>query len=446
MTRRRYAVLAIFLACIASCGRQPSQEASTLLDIDITASPDGIVPLPEDVPLVFRNVFSKYTRIAAPNGKPIHMLAQAGWTNVQIKKARNVLQHILADFPGSAYGDDKSDVANAMSNRRATMVLFNTEEDLEAAMRGPLGDIIDLSMQDLRANECPAEGTEDYMNHITRDAAFEEIWHLVHDYGIKPRRPDMLAEMRKANDAAAKKGWTAWPDDEPQEHPNEYVGVLLDNYLDLWTVRPKKYEGRDIGPEDVPEGQSHFGRYFAGSREKLRTLDPEGYALVEKFFHPYLTYTPELPETFEGHFSIAFDESLVYTYKSQHLNNVTLTGNGNAGISGNDRDNVLIGNNGDNVLKGGAGDDQLIGGSGKDTALFSGKRSDYTITQENDTTTVIDREADRDGADTLRNVEILQFSDQTVELDVSSSWSESSRSDPYKQHRPSLRRRYSRVW
>lgn len=416
MSRYPHVVLVAVLVFAASCGRQPSQEAPTLPYIDITGSPDGIVSLPETVPLVFRNVFVKYTRISAPNGKPIHMLAQAGWTNVQIKKARNVLQHILADFPGSAYGDDKSEVANAMSNRRATMVLFNTEEDLEAAMRGPLGDIIDLNMQDLRANECPAEGTKDYMNHITRDAAFEEIWHLVHDYGIKLTRPDMLVEMRKANDAAAEKGWKAWPDDEPQEHPNEYVGVLLDNYLDLWTVRPKKYEGRDIGPEDVPEGQSHFGRYFAGSREKLKTFDPVGYALVEKFFHPYLTYTPELPETFDGHFSLTFDESLVYTYKSQHLNHVTLTGSANADITGNGRDNVLTGNDGDNVLRGGAGDDHLIGAGGRDTALYSGPRSAYTITHENGRTTVVDQAPDRDGTDTLRQVEVIRFSDQAVEL------------------------------
>ena len=38
------------------------------------------------------------------------------------------------------------------------------------------------------------------MAHVTRDAAYEEIWHLVHDYGIKPTRQAMIAEMRRVND------------------------------------------------------------------------------------------------------------------------------------------------------------------------------------------------------------------------------------------------------
>ena len=41
------------------------------------------------------------------------------------------------------------------------------------------------------------------MAHVTRDAAYEEIWHLIHDYGIKPMLPEMIAEMRTANDEAA---------------------------------------------------------------------------------------------------------------------------------------------------------------------------------------------------------------------------------------------------
>ena len=406
----------VVLSVVVSCGNRGGFEDAPLPDIDVSNDTDRIVPLPDDVPSVFTNVFSKYTQVLAPNGKPIRMLAQSGWTDVQIKKARNVLEHVLTAFPGSAYGSDKSAVADALADRAATMVLFNTEDDLDQALRGPLGEVSGLSMQDLRANECPAEGTDDYMNHVTRDAAFEEIWHLVHDYGIKPTLPDMLAEMREANDAAAEKGWKAWPDDEPQEHPNEYVGVLLDNYLDLWTVRPKKYEGRDITSDDVPSGQSHFGRYFAGSRAKMKEQDPAGYALVGKFFQPYLTYTPELPETFDGTFSIAFDESLAYTYKSQHLVNVTLTGRNDADIIGNAYDNALTGNAGDNVLEGGRGDDRIDGGDGNDTAVFTGASSDYTITKEGDRTQVVDSQDHRDGTDTLVGIETLRFHDREIEL------------------------------
>ncbi len=400
-----------FLSC-----KKLDEGLVTLPEIDISASPNGIVELPENVPAIFRDVFKKYTKILAPNGKPIHILAQAGWTDDQIKKARNVLMFILTDYPGSEYGSNKSAIANAMADRKAAMFFFNAEPDLHKAMRGPLGRGTDLSMQDLRGNENPAEGTEDYMNHITRDASFEEIWHLVHDNGIKLTQPDMLAEMQKANDAIAEKGWRAYPDDEPQEHPNEYVGVLIDNYYDLWTLRPKKYEGRDIGPEDVPEGHSHFGRYIAGSRERMKKLDPDGYSLIQKFFPPYLTYTPELPEYFEGTFSLNFNESLVYTYKSQHLVNVTLTGNNQAALIGNSFNNILTGNSGNNVLEGGGGDDTIDGGGGKNTAVFSGFHSEYKITKSGAFFTIEDTQPQRDGSDTVSNIETLKFSDKEVKL------------------------------
>ena len=419
-------VFLIFGLCVfISCGKQNNDaqdiekaqaDRVTLPDIDISQSPNGIVILTENVPQVIRDVFVKYTKIYAPNGKPIHILAQDGWTDDQIKKGRNVLEFILTDFPGSEYGHDKSGIANAMADRKATMVFFNTEPDLRKAFQGPLRGATDLSMQDLRANENPAEGDDDYMNHITRDASFEEIWHLVHDNGIKQVLPEMIAEMRKANDLAEKKGWRGWPDDEPDEHPNEYVGVLIDNYYDLWTVRPKLYEGRDIAPEDVPEGQSHFGRYFAASRELMKENDPAGYGLMEKFFPPFLTYTPELPESFHGTFSLTFNESLVYTYKSQHLVNVTLTGTNNANLTGNDYDNVLTGNAGDNILTGGAGNDTIEGGEGKDTAVFSGPKTDYIIHIHNGDSKVTDSQAGRDGEDFLTNIEILKFSDETVEI------------------------------
>ena len=403
--------LTMFLAC-----QKSDEELVTLPEIDISGSPNGIVGLPEDVPSVFRDVFTKYTKIIAPNGKPIHILAQAGWTDDQIKKGRNVLLFILTDYPGSEYGSDKSMIANAMSDRKATMVFFNTEPDLHEAMRGPLGRGTDLSIQDLRGNENPAEGSEDYMNHITRDASFEEIWHLVHDYGIKATQPAMLAEMQEVNDSAAEKGWRAWPDDEPQEHPNEYVGVLIDNYYDLWTLRPKKYEGREIKPEDVPEGQSHFGRYFAGSRKRMKELDPAGYALIQKFFPPYLTYTPELSMYFEGTFSLTFNESLVYTYKSQHLAHVTLKGNNDSALIGNGFDNTLTGNAGNNIFEGEGGNDRIDGGTGTDTAVFSGSYADYKITETEKGIIVEDNQQQRDGSDTIINIEILKFSDKEINL------------------------------
>ena len=297
------------------------------------------------------------------------------------------------------------------------MVFFNTEEELNEAMRSGLARATDLSMQDLRANECPAPGDADYMGHVTRDASYEEIWHLIHDYGIKPTLPDMIAEMRAANDVAEANGWRGWPDDEPQEHPNEYVGVLIDNYYDLWTVPPTMYEAVDIEPGEIPDGHSHFGRYFAGSRSAMLEDDPLGFALIEKFVPPHLTYTPELPLDFSGTFSMTFDPEVRYTMKTQHLRNVALTGDGDADLRGNAHDNVLTGNGGANRLEGGGGNDTVDGGAGDDTAVFSGAAAEYEVASVGDQVTVTDSQSDRDGVDTLRGIESLQFSDGTVQVE-----------------------------
>ena len=118
------------------------------------------------------------------NDKPIPIridlaavMAAGGGTDIQLQ-------------PDDIVYVPKSAIANAMADRKATMVFFNTEPDLRKAFQGPLRGATDLNMQDLRANENPAEGDDDYMNHITRDASFEEIWHLVHDNGIKQVLPE----------------------------------------------------------------------------------------------------------------------------------------------------------------------------------------------------------------------------------------------------------------
>ena len=403
----------LFFSCAVS--NFAHAQAVTLPDIDISGSANGVVSLPENTPAVFSDVFSKYTKVVAPNGKPIHLLAEAGWAEDQIVKARNVMEFLLTDFPGSQYGSNKTSIANAMSDRKATMVLFNTSETLREGMRGGLRSATDLSMQDLRANENPWEGSEDYMNHITRDASYEEIWHLIHDYGVMPTLPEMIAELKTANDAAAIDGWRGWPDDEPSEHHNEYMGVLIDNYFDTWAVHPKKYEGRDIRPGSIPEGHSHHGRYYANSRSRMKELDLLGYDAISRFLPPYLTYTPELPVDFEGTFSIKFDKAQAYTYKSQHLRSVVLRGTGDANLTGNGHVNALTGNAGDNLLKGGGGDDRLNGNKGEDTAVFSGEYADYTVTHHEGYVTVRDERVNRDGCDSLTGIEFLQFSDRKVE-------------------------------
>jgi hypothetical protein len=410
-------MLSLSILLLFSFVKSYSEDADvvTLPNIDISDSPNGIVPLPDSVPSVFKDVFVKYTKVIAPNGKPIHLLAQADWTDDKLIKVRNILEHMLTDFPGSEYGSDKTKVANSMSDRKATMVLFNSSQASREAMSGLRGGATDLDMQSMWANEIAAEGSNDYMNHITRDATYEEVWHLVHDTGVIPTLPKFQSEIEAAKDAAVEIGWGP-PNDDPSSWHSEYYAQQYDNYLDLWVVQPKLWEGRKLKPGEMPEGTAHWGQNQVNSRGELLELDPVGYELIENFFHPYLTYTPELPVDLKGTFSLTFNKALVYTHKSQHLKDVTLKGNNNANLIGNAYDNVLTGNAGDNVLTGGAGDDWLLGGEGEDTAVFSGLYEDYKITKSGKYVSVKDNRVNRDGADTLIDIEFLQFSGRKVKL------------------------------
>jgi Ca2+-binding RTX toxin-like protein len=101
---------------------------------------------------------------------------------------------------------------------------------------------------------------------------------------------------------------------------------------------------------------------------------------------------------------------------ADNVENLVLTGAGDSNGTGNNLANIIAGNGGSNRLEGGGGDDQFDGGAGQDTALFSGLLSDYTITRSPDgTLTVLDNMGDaRDGTDTLKNIEFLQFQDGTI--------------------------------
>jgi serralysin len=94
-------------------------------------------------------------------------------------------------------------------------------------------------------------------------------------------------------------------------------------------------------------------------------------------------------------------------------------GAGNDTLVGGIGNDALIGNSGNDVLNGGAGNDILIGEGNVDTAMYRGSRTDYTITRNtNGTYTVTDKVTGRDGSDTLSAVEILQFGNGSLSIDV----------------------------
>jgi len=86
------------------------------------------------------------------------------------------------------------------------------------------------------------------------------------------------------------------------------------------------------------------------------------------------------------------------------------------GGAGND---ILTGNVSNNRLRGNEGDDTIAGGVGIDTAIFSGLRSQYSLSaQSAGGFRVTDSVAFRNGTDTVSGVERLQFSDTSLAIDL----------------------------
>ena len=76
----------------------------------------------------------------------------------------------------------------------------------------------------------------------------------------------------------------------------------------------------------------------------------------------------------------------------------------------------ITGNKYNNNIQGNAGNDSINGQEGSDTSTYSGKFTDYTFKRFTNSFQISDqRSGSNDGTDTLKNIEYIQFSDQTVE-------------------------------
>ncbi len=94
-----------------------------------------------------------------------------------------------------------------------------------------------------------------------------------------------------------------------------------------------------------------------------------------------------------------------------------IAGNYDDLLTGDSNDNNFQALSGHDVVNGGMGNDNINGGAGNDTAIYSGNDNQYVITNnDNGTWTVQDNVANRDGTDTVSNIEFLQFANKTISL------------------------------
>ncbi|WP_328587496.1 NosD domain-containing protein, partial [Algihabitans albus] len=116
-------------------------------------------------------------------------------------------------------------------------------------------------------------------------------------------------------------------------------------------------------------------------------------------------YADGLTVTAEGE-----SDGTVLELQGASVNDLTLAGDGDVSVIGNDQANSLIGNAGDNDLFGGVGDDQLFGGAGDDR-LFGGDGDD-TLTGGDGNDTFVLLESDS-GTDTIRDFGVGDVIDLT---------------------------------
>jgi hypothetical protein len=377
------------------------QNFKTLPDnIDVSKSSNGIVNLPENVEVIFKD-FDRYTKINAPNGKPIHIVVEPGYSNQQVIYARKVLINHLTNLPGTKYGHDKTTIANTMANNQSILFLFKDTKSFQGWFRSIERKGFEVNGQDLRAYETILEGTDGYMaqKNPTRDASYEEIMHFVQQWGIEQAHPTLSQDLFDAFWDARAKNIYLIDDDETYE----YFICGFEAYFDMWAHDPENDGTRE-------------NEYIPISNSSLKVYDSKMYNIVEGYMGNHWLYLAEIVDEFDGHFSLFKDENETYTNKSQYLRKAALTGNKNADLTGNSFDNSLFGNSGNNKIKPLGGFDIVDGGPGNDTAIFMGKKSEYILRNQDGRIIVDDIHYYRDGQNILINMEKIKFSDNILNI------------------------------
>jgi hypothetical protein len=353
----------------------------------------------EKVPLSlgknYTSKFDRYTKITTPSGNVIHIVAQNQISNEKIVRARSVLLHYITNLDGSLYGHDKSSISNKMAENGAILLLLNGSDDGS--------NQIELNGQPLYDDEIQVEGDSWYINqnYEHRDATFEEILHLVHDYGIgvdgintlPGALPEFQKIIRKAQEnAIGEKIWgigaADWISELKKENSlsQEYLAALIDVYYGLWGAW-----------KDGSKGM--YGLFAAKIREDISIRDPIGFSILkDTFFHSFLTYQARIDADFKGTFSLRFNENLPYTHHSRYLKDILLNGKNNNNIRINELNNSITGNIGVN------------------TVIFTGRRDDYTISSTLEEIIVTDNIKNRDGINSLKHIEKLKFIDLVINL------------------------------
>ena len=348
---------------------------------------------------LYIKLFDKFIAYTTPDGNKIYIYAQKEISDEQLLRAYAILGMYLNSKDKTIYAPFKDKIANRMARQGAVLLLLkgsDGEYELDEEIDG----------QPLFQKENPLDGSVAYLtnDYRYRDAAYEEILHLVHDYGIGTRYADGVLkktfqkQLEEATDDALKnKLWGRGVEDWIQELreegslTQEYLASLVDSYYGLW--------------ENWREAQGGmWGVYIAKNRREIFEKDSKGWEVLKQYFPKYLSYMSRIDPNFNGTFSISLNPKEPYTYKSQYLLNVRLTGTKASHLLGNMQDNIFIGNEGNNTLD---------GKGGVDTVQVMGLSTEYLIKRTAKNTLTITDKNNPKHMDTLIHIERIVFQDKT---------------------------------
>lgn len=391
-------------------GTGPLAGCAALNTLSLGASGLEIVDLDaSNLSPIVTDVFDRYTALVTPSGDRVHVVAQAGVSDAKIRRAREIMRMHLEDLAGTGAGASKTDVADAVSENCGTIAIFANESEYDLA--DPAVSTFDADFGDayvpLFGNRVIVEGSAPYLQSNTGyDQTFGATAVLVYRQGLLTERPGWASQLALAAINAEADDTFNPVNEMPYLDLNEvYLGVVMESHSGVW------------GHDPSGDGSAQNGVYAFGDRPAMVAGDESTVNLLEDFFTPEHTFAAEVDRDFAGTFDLLFREATAYTNRAQYLTNVRLTGDNTAELFGTDLDDTLTGNDGNNNLRGRSGDDLLDGGPGLDTAVFSGLRSAFTITNNGDgSTTVRHDQMPGLGADICRGIEILNFSDQNVNL------------------------------
>jgi len=209
-----------------------------------------------------------------------------------------------------------------------------------------------------------------------RDAAFEEILHLVQAQGIAPN-PETSAYQEAVRSRAesiysgssvnkvwnpTKKDLLDWAGDDTNKaigptYSHEYLAAVFEAFMGMNGHQSQGLDGYTSTERSQISSNDNIGdnlvrEMFAGDLQYTARIQTTG--VVEYYNKTALTGTPTFKMQKSGH---ALEE---YTFKSQYLKNAKLVGTDTIDLIGNDKDNILEGNIANNTIRAGAGNDTYV--------------------------------------------------------------------------------------